>query len=137
MNHQKINAIFLAGMVFASGAFAASGDVKKCVTESGHVTLTDEACPSGSQTVKIISGAGGASGEQQADVASASPATAPAPERYTTARMPVRYATLMKSANPARGLSLDVSTLRAARASMQMVDNATQSLRAQRLAGLQ
>jgi hypothetical protein len=43
----------------------------------------------------------------------------------------------MKSASPARGLSLDVSTLRAARANMQMFDNATQSLRAQRVAGLQ
>ena len=48
-------AIFLAGMAFASGAFASS-DINKCVTASGHVTLTDDACPEGTQTVKVISG---------------------------------------------------------------------------------
>ena len=93
MNRQtSTRAIFLAGMVFASGAFAASAEVKKCITESGHVTLTDEVCPGGSHTVKIISGPGSA----QADTVTS---TAPvSTERYGAARIPVRYATLMKSA---------------------------------------
>lgn len=124
-------AIFLAGMVFASGAFAGS-DIKKCVTESGHVTLTDDDCPTGSQTVKII---GVTSADESSEVASAPRAVAT--ERYTVGRMPARYTTLMKSATPARGLSLDVSTLRAARANLQLFDSATQSLRSQRIAALQ
>lgn len=132
MNRQtSTRAIFLAGMVFASGAFAANADVKKCVTESGHVTLTDEACPGGSHTVKIISGPGSAHSDE---IVAAAPVTT---ERYGAARIPARYATLMKSATPARGLSLDATTLRAARANMQMFDEASQSLRVQRLAGLQ
>jgi hypothetical protein len=127
------HAIFLASMLFASSAFAAGSEIKKCVTESGHVTLTDEACPSGSQTVKIITAPAVAAAET--DVVAAPRAVVA--ERYTVARMPTRYATLMKSAKPARGLALDVSTLRAARATLQQFDDATQSLRSQRIAGLQ
>lgn len=123
-------AIFLAGMVFASGAFAGNSDIKKCVTDSGHVTLTDDACPTGSQTVKII---GMASTDDEAAAAPRAVVT----ERYTVERMPARYTTLMKSATPARGLSLDVSTLRAARANLQSFDSASQALRSQRIAGLQ
>ncbi len=135
MNSQATTrAIFLAGMVFASGAFAAGNDIKKCVTETGHVTLTDEVCPSGTQTVKVIS-APSAAADTRREVSAAAPAVAT--ERYAVTRIPARYVTLMKSTTPARGLSLDISTLRAARANMQMFDNATQSLRSQRVAGLQ
>ncbi len=126
-------AIFLAAMVFASSAFAGGSEIKKCVTESGHVTLTDEVCPGGTHTVTVIS-APSASTSGSDEMETSRPVVT---ERYTTARMPVRYATLMKSSTPARGLSLDVSTLRAARANMQMFDNATQSLKLQRMAGLQ
>jgi hypothetical protein len=127
-------AIFLAAMVFASPSFAGGSEIKKCVTESGHVTLTDEVCPGGSHTVKVISVASAGNNEPSGEVdASRTVAT----ERYTIARMPVRYATLMKSSTPARGLSLDVSTLRAARANMQIFDNATLSMKQQRVAGLQ
>lgn len=125
-------AIFLAAMVFTSSAFAGSTDVKKCVTASGHVTLTDEACPDGTQAVKVIS-----SPSSDADQAVKSDVRTIVTERFAAARMPARYVTLMKSATPARGLSLDVTTLRAARANLQMYDNATQSLRQQRVAGLQ
>jgi hypothetical protein len=123
--------LFILGMAVASGAFAGSSEVRKCVTESGHVTLTDDACPTGSETVKIISGPG------DAEAAVASEPARPATERYLTTRMPKRYATLMKSPTPARGLALDASTLRAARANMQIFDHAAQSLRSQRLAALQ
>ncbi len=132
-SHASTRAIFLAGMLFASSAFAAGNDINKCVTPSGHVTLTDEVCPNGSQAVKIISA------PASADTAPAAPAmarTVPT-ERYSVARIPARYVTLMKSSTPARGLSLDISTLRAARANMQMFDNASESLKLQRVAGLQ
>ena len=135
MNYQATTrAIFLAGMVFASGTVAANTDIKKCVTEAGYITLTDEVCPSGSHAVKIISAPAA-----QADIVRQGTGAAPtvATERYAIARMPARYVVPMKSRTPERGLSLDISTLRAARASMQMFDNATKSLRLQRVAGLQ
>ncbi len=135
MNRQATTrAIFLAGMVFASGAFAAGSEIRKCVTESGHVTLTDEVCPGGSQTVKVINGP---SGDDYASDSTAPVSRTVATERYTVASLPARYTTYMKSSTPARGLSLDVSTLRAARANMRMFEDAAQSLRSQRVAGLQ
>lgn len=128
-HHTALKAIFLASMALASGSFAASSEVRKCVTETGHVTLTDEVCPSGSDTVKIISG--------PADSEASAPAQpAPASERAST-RMPKRYATMLTSSVPARGLSLDASTLRAARANMHMLDHAAQASRSQRIAALQ
>jgi hypothetical protein len=133
--HATTRAIFLAGMVFASSAFAAGNDIKKCVTESGHVTLTDEVCPNGSHTVKIISAPASAEAEPGRDATAVSRTAAN--ERYTVARIPARYLPQMKSTTPSRGLALDITTLRAARANMQMFDNASQSLRMQRIAGLQ
>lgn len=136
MNRQaSTRAIILVGLMFASSAFAGNADIKKCVTESGHVTLTDAVCPGDTQAVKIISAPASAEGDtvRQAAAEPRSIAT----ERFAPTRMPSRIATLMKSTAPARGLSLDMATLRAARANMQMVDNATESLRVQRLAGLQ
>lgn len=132
MNHQtSTRALFLAGMVFASGAFAGN-DINKCVTPTGHVTLTDEACPEGARTVKVISGPA----TDSEDAVALEPAARPSVERYTIQRMPSRYATLMRSPQASRGLSLDVSTLKAARMNMQIFDNAAQSLKARRIAGL-
>ena len=126
------SAFFLASMVFASSAFAT--DINKCVTASGGVTLTDEVCPSGAQTVKVISAPVDSVAEE---TASAAPAGRPGIERHTMARMPTHFATLVRSAQPARGLSLDIATLKAARANMRIVDSAAQAMRSQRLASLQ
>ena len=114
--------LFLAGMVFASAAFAGN-DINKCITPDGHVTLTDEVCPSDAQTVKVINGA------PDSDVA------VPARngiEHYTVARIPARYSRLMRSTQPSGGLALDVATLKAARANLQLL-----APRSQRIAGLQ
>jgi hypothetical protein len=133
MNRQlAARALLLASVVFASSAFAGSNDIQKCVTDAGHVTLTDELCPSGTQSVKVISGPGDA--EEQAD---APRVRTMSTERFGPARVPARIVAQLKHSAPSRGLTLDVSTLRAARATMQMVDNASASLRQQRLAGLQ
>jgi hypothetical protein len=132
MNRQiAARALLLASVVFASSAFAGSNDIQKCVTETGHVTLTDEVCPSGTQSVKVISGPGD---DEQAGAPRVHTVST---ERFGPARVPARIVAQMKHSAPARGLTLDVSTLRAARASMQMFDNASASLRQQRLAGLQ
>lgn len=125
---------FLAGMVLASAAFAGT-DINKCVTSSGQVTLTDEVCPKGAQVVKVIS-----------VPSDADQASAPAPqaaerstsvEHYTVSRIPSRYAAPQRFTPPSRGLSLDVATLKMARANMHLVESAAQMAKSQRLAGLQ
>lgn len=141
MNSQLTRrAIFLAGMVFASTAVAT--DINKCVTAAGSVTLTDEVCPGGTQTVKVISVPTDTAGEEavpsvpSVSAASVTPAR-PGIERYPSQRMPTRYATVVRSQQPQRGLSLDMATLKAARANLASFDIATQAMRSQRLAGLQ
>jgi len=125
MNSQAITrTLFLAGMVAASAAFAGA-DVNKCIAPTGQVTLTDEACPDGTETVKLVSAMAGDSGSTPA----------PSVERYS-ARLPARPVALARTA-PSRGLALDVATLKMARANLQVFDAASQALRSQRLAGLQ
>lgn len=116
--------LFLAGMVAASAAFAGA-DVNKCVAPTGHVTLTDEVCPDGTDTVKLVNGMAEGSGIT----------AAPTVERYS-ARLPARPLALART-TPSRGLALDVATLKAARANLHVFDSASQALRSQRLAGLQ
>ncbi len=123
-------ALFLAGMLLASSAFAGA-DINKCVGPSGSVTLTDEACPSGAQAVKVVSAASDSDTDDNANTATAQ---RPSVERYTAARTPVRYAPRTRSEQPAAGLSLDTATLKAARMNMQLFNSAS---RAQRIAGLQ
>ncbi len=126
--------IFLASMMFASAAFAGT-DINKCVTASGQVTLTDEVCPSGAQVVKVIS----VPSEADDAPAPAQPTAvrASGTEYYTMARMPSRFAAPQRFTPPSRGLSLDVATLKVARANMHLVESAAQMARSQRLAGLQ
>lgn len=138
MNSQvTTRTLFLAAMVFASSAYAT--DINKCVTASGSVTLTDEACPGGTQTVKVISvpseHASDDSGSTAATVTAAP--VRPGIERFPTQRMPTRYATIVRSPQPQRGLSLDIATLKTARANLASFDSASQAMRSQRLAGLQ
>lgn len=126
-------ALILAGMMFAANAYAGA-EINKCVSASGSVTLTDEVCPSGAQTVKLVSASVGSTADES------TPAGAPrtSVERYAATRLPARNTTPMRSVQAARGLSLDIATLKAARMNMQLVDNAAQSMRtAQRVAGLQ
>jgi hypothetical protein len=131
MNHPSLSrAIFLAGMVFASGAIAGT-DINKCVSPSGSVTLTDEPCPSGARTVKVFATAA----ENDEPAAAGEMAVRPTVERFTL-RVPIRYGASMRSA-PSRGLPQDVSTLKAARLNMHLFDNAAQALKSQRIAGLQ
>lgn len=119
-------AIFLAGMVFTCSALAS--DINKCVAPSGTVTLTDEPCPSGQDTVKVFSGPSDSPVIPAQAVAT--------PERFTVGRLPPRFVTLGTNPKPARGLALDVATLRAARLNMHLLDNAADVLRSQRIASL-
>ncbi len=124
-------ALFLAGTLFAAASAFAGADINKCVSASGTVTLTDEACPSGAQTVKLVTGATDSDADDSANTATAQ---RPSVERYAAARTPVRYAPRTRSEQPAAGLSLDTATLKAARMNMHLFNSANRS---QRVAGLQ
>lgn len=119
-------AIFLAGMVLTCSALAS--DINKCVAPSGTVTLTDEPCPSGEATVKVFSG--------PSDTPMAPTQAVVTPERFTVGRLPPRFVTLTSKPKPARGLALDVATLRMARLNLHLLDNAADVLRSQRVASL-
>jgi len=123
--------LFLASMVCASAAFAGN-DINKCVLPSGQMTLTDAECPAEAQTVKVGNGADGDETSPADTVVRAS-----GTEHFKLPRMPLRSAALVRNTPPARGLSLDVATLKAARANMVLVDAHAQAMRSQRLAGLQ
>ena len=126
-------ALFLAGMMLAASAYAGA-DINKCVSASGSVTLTDEVCPPGAQTVKLVSAAADSATDETPPAASQRTSV----ERYPATRLPARATAQMRNAQPARGLSLDIATLKAARMNMQLVDNAAQSMRtAQQVASLQ
>lgn len=121
-----LSILFLAALSFGSGASATS-EINKCVSPGGQVTLTDEACPGDAQAVKLAS--------QQAETDEpvlASPAVRTLMvERYALPRNPPRFSKPVRSA-PARGLALDVATLKAARANMMLFDIS----RTQRIAGM-
>ncbi len=128
------HAIFAASVIFSGSAYAGS-DVHKCVAPAGKVTLTDETCPEGTRTVKIISGPPQMDRVDPSQEQAAVEAEAPM-ERYTVSRLPSRYVTLMHSPKPARGLSLDVATLKQARANLAALDSRPATLRGPRVASL-
>ena len=126
MKHQAaVSTFFLAALFFGSGA-SATAEINKCVSENGQVTITDERCPEDARAVKL---AGQASDSELAETPTV---RAVLVERHALPRMPVRASKPMRSLAPARGLSLDVATLKAARANLVLFDSA----RTQRLAGM-
>jgi hypothetical protein len=138
MNSKTIrSSIFLTAMLTASAAFAGA-DIVKCIDQDGRVTLTDSGCSEGSQKVVVMgSGDSPAAAEDMA----AAPAPAPAVRRVMVERYVLPPAELRQanrsSARPAsRPLARDVETLKAARLSMRVLDEASATQRHQRLAGL-
>lgn len=125
--HLITSAVFLATL--ACGATATAGDIRKCVSAEGRITLTDDACPGDTRSAKII----------VAQEAAPEPVvTVPAPRAEPAARaafapLPARYVNLARRTKATGGLSLDTETLRSARIKMNVVD----SLRGQRMASLQ
>lgn len=143
MTHLLFATGIAAGLASAPLAAAGTGIVK-CVAEDGHVTLTDEPCGAGGNH-RHAAFRGAAQVEPAPatlEPAQASPAAAPTLARtvqMTRARMPT--VTVARSAYsrfdpPSRSLSRDVSTLKAARQAMHLLDSAASSMRAQRIAGL-
>lgn len=126
--------IFLAGIMAASAAFGGS-DIVKCIDQVGHATLTDAPCAAGEASVAV---------EVHPEALAVEPAAAaPAPvsrlraiERVAAVAMPVRHDNWSGKPQADRMLARDVATLKAARLSMQVLDNAAAMARHQRLAGL-
>jgi hypothetical protein len=136
--HTIRTSIFVAAMMAASASFAGA-DIVKCVDQDGHVTLTDSQCSAAASTV-LVAGPTEAPAAAAAEEMAAAPAV-PAVRRVSVERhlLPPAEAraTTVSSRRPAsRPLARDVETLKAARLSMQVLDEASATHRHQRLAGL-
>lgn len=108
-------------LVFAAFAAApaalAGSEVLKCVDAGGHVTLTDQACESGSRVTRLSSGS---APESAPAVAEMQPV---AVQRYEAAPALVRQHTWRpRVAKNDRPLASDVATLKAARAQLMLID---------------
>ena len=94
----------IAAALVAAPAAMAGNDIVKCVDGSGHVTLTDQPCDSGSATVRL-----------EQDI--------PAPQRHVLPAVELRHEAWKRTVveRPAP-LSRDVATLKAAYRNMVMQD---------------
>jgi hypothetical protein len=134
------NTLFVTAMLAASAAFA-GGDIVKCVDQNGKVTLTDNQCGDGVPTVVVAADAdapAASSDEQAVDtaLAAAPGARRTATQRIAFAPAPVQHDNWTAPKGNSRMLSGDVETLKAARLSMRVLDEASATNRHQRLAGL-
>jgi hypothetical protein len=132
------SSLLLTALFAASAAFANSADIVKCVDQDGRVTLTDNQCSAGVQTV-VVAAVAETPAEPAADVPAIEPVTAvPTPARRVT-RMaftptPIEHDSWSAPRAKSRMLARDVETLKAARRSMQVLDQASASIRQQRVA---
>jgi hypothetical protein len=130
MNTNTIRSnILLTAMLAASAAFAHGADIVKCVDQGGRVTLTDNQCNSGVQTVVVAADAP-AEAAPEAVAADADSLPAPAVKRLMAQRVsyapaPVQHDSWAGSRGKTRMLARDVETLKAARLSMQVLDQAS------------
>jgi hypothetical protein len=117
-------------LIFASAALApavfAGTDIVKCIDASGHVTLTDQPCRSGTTSVRLAS-------EPPASAGSSAQAYPLLAERNAVPPADVRPANWQRPQAKARPLARDVATLKAARVQFLLGDGADKP----RLAGLE
>jgi hypothetical protein len=137
--HTFRSSIFITAMLAASAAFAGA-DIVKCVDQNGKVTLTDAQCGEGLPTMLVQAEAAPAPLSVNESAEGAVPAAAPAVRRVATQRVayapqPIQHDS-WTAPRPSKMLSRDVETLKAARLSMQVLDEASATVRHQRLAGL-
>lgn len=135
MNRPTVRtSIFAAAMLAGSAAFA-GGDIVKCVDQNGHITLTENQCSEGVQTV-LVTGGADSPALTPSDPAPV-PAAAPARRVQRVAYAPevIQHDTWASSLPREKMLSRDAETLKAARVSMKVLDETSSALRHQRLAG--
>lgn len=104
----------LFASVLAAPAFA-GGDIVKCVDAAGRVTLTDSQCGSGEGKLLVA----GSNGETFKPVRASVQRVALAPE-------PVQHDNWVDLRPHSKMLARDAQTLRAARTSLQVMDEARQ-----------
>jgi hypothetical protein len=136
MNRRTLRASVLAAAMLATSA-AFAGDIVKCVDQNGHITLTENQCSDGVQTVLV------AGGSEMPALSTEDAASVPVAARVRRGIQRVAYtpeAVQHDSWAPSRVrgklLSRDAETLKAARVSMQVLDAASSALRHARLAGV-
>jgi hypothetical protein len=117
----------LAAMAAACAAPAhAGGDIVKCVAADGQVTLTDSPCAEDASSVVVSASAA-------AQPAQAAPSR-PALIRTAMAAPPAQHDNWVDPRPHDKMFSRDAATLRAARTSLQVLDEAASSARQQRVA---
>jgi hypothetical protein len=127
----------LLASALAAPAFA-GGDIVKCVDAEGRVTITDNQCASGVSKVLVPASMNSAPGTQETAAAVAITAAPPAKlvragvQRVALTAEPVMHDNFVDPRPRGRMLDRDAATLRAARTSLQVMDEARQ----QRVAGL-
>lgn len=141
MNRQSIRSSLLFTALFAaSAAFASSADIVKCVDQEGRVTLTDNQCSAGVQTLGLAAAEAPAEAAPPAEAPAVAAETVavPAARRITrltyTAPPPIQHDSWSAPRTKNRMLARDVETLKAARLSMQVLDQASASAKHQRVA---
>ncbi|MDB5906289.1 MAG: hypothetical protein JWP34_403 [Massilia sp.] len=135
MNRHTIRASMLATAMLAASAAFAGADIVKCVDQNGHVILTNSQCGEGDQAV-LVAAPGVAASEETAVVPAAPAVRRVTVQRYVLPPAEVRQGTWTSPSRASRPLARDVETLKAARLSMQVLDEASATQRHQRLAGL-
>jgi len=113
----------LALLAALSAPAFAGGDIVKCVAADGHVTLTDQPCNAGSSSASVI-------------VTAASAAPRAAITKVALTAPVVEHDNWVDPKPHGKMFSRDAATLRAARTSLQVMDEASTSARQQRVAGL-
>ena len=141
MNRTTIrSSLLLTALFAASAAFASSADIVKCVGQDGHVTLTDSQCRAGVQSVVVAASAETpAVAAPEVHAIEAGTVAAPPVRRITRlAYTPAPFQHDSWSAPRAKNrlLARDVETLKAARLSRKVLDQASASAKHQRVAGL-
>ena len=128
----------VAVLAVPASSAVAGGDIVKCVGADGRVTLTDNQCSSGVSQVIVPASINTAPGE----AANAVPTVSQTPARPARTGLqkasltvePVQHDNWIDPRPRARMFDRDAATLRAARSSLQALDDAAASARQQRLA---
>jgi hypothetical protein len=126
----RLLSIVLTGAAIAVGAAPAlaGGDIVKCVDSDGRVTITDHQCGSGVTTVLV---AGGDNTMEAPPVKSPKSGT----QRLALPVL-VEHDNWVDPRPHSKMLARDAATLRAARTSLQVLDEAATSNRQQPMAGI-
>ena len=119
--HLCLSLIIAATTLTAPGAFAGS-DIVKCVDSAGHVTLTDQACDSGTATVRLARADAQSDGDAGDSLARAD--VHPLASEQRMLPPPPVHRRHMAPRVKAKPMRLDVATLKAARAQFLMLDAA-------------